>query len=339
MSVAQTPLARLLRAAEPRPAAVHLTPAMLLALQAFDAAYRLGSFRAAAHALHLTPSAISHRIRSLEKLIGESLFTRAHRTVSPTLAGRTLAEATGRAFGELARIAQMGDGHGVQNRLRLAVATTFATSFLIPRVADFMRGNPSIELVIENVAREVDFENEPYDAAINSGSGDWPGLSATELVRIFTMPVCTSALKQRFRLREPADLQRTSLIYVTTYPLAWPLWLERAGLRELKPAQSLWLDSFSASVEAAAEGAGVALGLEPLFAEDENRGRLVRPFSVRQPTGALLANPSPRRRAQSRAPRLQALARPERPSLAGSMNSAHRSSATLLLLCGAAVGN
>src|SRR5262245_382244 len=261
MSVAQTPLARLLRAAEPRPAAVHLTPAMLLALQAFDAAYRLGSFRAAAHALHLTPSAISHRIRSTEKVVGERLFARSHRTVSPTRAGRTLAEATGRAFGELARITQVGESHGVRRRLRLAVATTFATSYLIPRVADFMSGHPDIELVIENVAREVDFDNEPYDAAINSGSGDWPELAATELVRIFTTPVCTQKLKQRLRLKEPADLQRASLIYVTTYPLAWPLWLERVGLRELQPVQSLWVDSFSAGVEAAREGAGVALGL------------------------------------------------------------------------------
>jgi len=286
MSVGETPLARLLRAAEPRPAAVHLTPAMLLALQAFDAAYRLGSFRAAAHALHLTPSAISHRIRSLEKLIGESLFTRSHRTVSPTRAGRTQAQATGRAFGELARVAQMGESHGVQKRLRLAVATTFATSYLIPRVADFMKSDPGIELVIENVAREVDFENEPYDAAINSGGGEWPGLLATELVRIFTTPVCAPALKQRLRLLKPADLQRAPLIYVTTYPLAWPLWLERAGLRELQPAQSLWVDSFGAGVEAAGQGAGVALGLEPLFVGDEQAGRLVRPFSIRQPTGA-----------------------------------------------------
>lgn len=286
MSIADTPLTRLLRAAGPRPAAVHLTPAMLLALQAFDAAYRLGSFRAAAHALHLTPSAISHRIRSLETLVGENLFTRSHRTVSPTRAGRTLAAATGRAFGELARIAQIGESHGMRKRLRLAVATTFATSILIPRVADFMKGNPGIELVVENVQREVDFENEPYDAAINSGGGEWPGLSATELVRIFTTPVCAPATKERFRLSKPSDLRRAPLIYVTAYPLAWPLWLERAGLRELKPAQSLGVDSFAAGVEAAGQGAGVALGLEPLFAEDENVGRLVRPFSIRQPTGA-----------------------------------------------------
>ena len=286
MSVGQTPLARLLRAAEPRPAAVHLTPAMLLALQAFDVAYRLGSFRAAAHALHLTPSAISHRIRSLEKLVGESLFTRSHRTVSPTRAGRTLAESTGRAFGELARIARTGEGHGVQKRLRLAVATTFSTSFLVPRVADFVKRNPGIELVIEHVQRDVDFENEPYDAAINSGSGEWPGLAATELVKIFTTPVCTRAMKQHFKLAKPFDLQRAPLIYVTAYPLAWPLWLERAGIRELQPAQSLWVDSFSAGVAAATQGAGVALGLEPLFAEDEEAGRLVRLFSIRQPTGA-----------------------------------------------------
>jgi Bacterial regulatory helix-turn-helix protein, lysR family len=80
---------RLLRAAEPMPAATRLRPALLLSLQAFDAAVRLGSFKDAAEALHITPSAISHRIRNLEKAMGDTLFSRAHRTVevTPTAAG------------------------------------------------------------------------------------------------------------------------------------------------------------------------------------------------------------------------------------------------------------
>jgi LysR family glycine cleavage system transcriptional activator len=235
--------------------------------------------------------------------------------VSPTRAGRALAAATGRAFGELARIAQTGESHGGHKRLRLAVATTFANSFLIPRVGDFMRSNRAIELIIETVAREVDFENEPFDAAINSGSGDWPGLSATELVRISTTPVCTRFVQQHLKLTKPADLERAPLIFVTTYPLAWPLWLERVGQQEFQPAQSLWVDSFSAGVAAAVQGAGVALGLEPLFAEEEGSGRLVRPFSIRQPTGAywLIHRPG-----DARNPALRAFRRWLTRSLAGS---------------------
>ncbi|MBV9832783.1 MAG: LysR family transcriptional regulator, partial [Alphaproteobacteria bacterium] len=67
------------RAVSPRPAAAELKPATLLSLQAFDAAVRLGSFKAAAAALRLTPSAISHRIGNLERALGKGLFTRSHR--------------------------------------------------------------------------------------------------------------------------------------------------------------------------------------------------------------------------------------------------------------------
>jgi DNA-binding transcriptional LysR family regulator len=282
-----TPLARLLRAAEVHPAAVHLTPAVLLALQAFDVAYRLGSFRAAAHALHLTPSAVSHRIRSLEKLIGEALFVRKHRTIEVTRAGRMLAEVTGHAFSELARVAGAGKAQrGMQRRLRLAVATTFATSWLIPRLSDFLETNAGIEVIVENVTRRIDFENEPYDAAINSGTGDRPGLVATELVRIFTTPVCTPATRKRHRLESPTDLRRVRLIQVTSYPLAWPLWFERAGVDNIHPEQTLWVDDFRSGVDAARHGAGVALALEPLLSQEESVLSLVRPFAIRQPTGA-----------------------------------------------------
>jgi DNA-binding transcriptional LysR family regulator len=98
MAVRTAVAPRLLRAAQPLPAASRLKPTLLLSLQAFDAAVRLGSFKEAAQALHLTPSAISHRIRNLEKAMGGALFVRAHRAVEVTPTGRALARATGRAF-------------------------------------------------------------------------------------------------------------------------------------------------------------------------------------------------------------------------------------------------
>lgn len=69
-------------------AATRLKPVRLLALQACDAAVRLGSFEDAAEALHITSSTISHRIRNLEKGMGDALFTRAHRAVQVMPTGR-----------------------------------------------------------------------------------------------------------------------------------------------------------------------------------------------------------------------------------------------------------
>jgi DNA-binding transcriptional LysR family regulator len=284
-SPARISATRLFKPAEIRPPASGLTPALLLALQAFDAAYRLASFRAAADALHLTPSAVSHRIRHLEQLIGDSLFTRAHRAVQPTSAGRTLAAATGRAFAELARAVSSKDAPGPNTRLRLAVVPTFETAWLIPRVARFLEAHPAVELVIERVSRGIDFDNEPYDAAICGGAGDWPGLRAVPLMRIFTTPICMPEMAQRLVLRDAADLCRATLIHVTSYPLAWRSWFEFAGCAETVPRQTIWVDSFGSAQQAAERGIGVALGLAPLIEESVAGGRLACPLAPRNPTG------------------------------------------------------
>lgn len=276
---------RLLRSAEPLPAAARLKPALLLSLQAFDAVVRLGSFKDAAHVLHLTPSAVSHRIRNLERALNDGLFTREHRAVQLTAPGKALAAATGRAFADLVRATAAVAGAEGHRRLRMAVSPFFASHWLIPRVSKFMAAHPDIELVIENSSRPLDFVNEPFDAAVRVGDGNWPGLSAVHLMEIRTTPVASAAVVKRLKLRKPADLVRAPLIHVTTFPLAWPLWLEQAGVAHVKSKQAIWMDTFGAALHAAEQGVGVALGLEPLFVERERAGALSRPFAFSHPTG------------------------------------------------------
>jgi DNA-binding transcriptional LysR family regulator len=256
-----------------------------LSLQAFDAVVRLGSFKRAAHVLHVTPSAISHRIKNLERALDGGLFIRAHRAVKPTTQGKALAEATGRAFAELVRATAPAAGTRGQRRLRMAVSPFFASHWLIPRVAKFMSAHPEIELVIENSSRPIDFETEPFDAAVRVGDGNWPGLVATHLIEIRTTPVATPAVAKRLKLKTPEDLARAPLIHVTTFPLAWPMWLEQAGAAQVKAKQAISMDTFGAALQAAEQGVGVALGLEPLFQERVRAGALVQPFALSLPTG------------------------------------------------------
>jgi LysR family glycine cleavage system transcriptional activator len=110
------------------------------------------------------PSAIASAI--LEKAMGDTLFSRAHRTVEVTPTGRRLAIATGRAFGELMRATTPLAGSEANRRLRLSISSTFVTAWLIPRIAGFMASHPEIELSIENSNRLLDLENEPFDAGI-----------------------------------------------------------------------------------------------------------------------------------------------------------------------------
>jgi len=272
-------------AVKARPAVTTLTSANLLALHAFEAAYRSGSFRAAADVLHLTPSAISHRIRNLERQIGDQLFVRAHRVVTPTPAGRALAAATGRAFTELARSIARKDAPGARTRLRIAAVPTFETAWLIPRIEGFMASHPNVELVLESVSRAIDFDNEPFDAAICGGAGEWPGMTAVPLMQIYTTPICTPEMVRKLKLRRPSDLRQAILIQVTSFPLAWPLWFKHAGLSDIAPRQSLWVDSFGAAQQAAERQVGVALGLLPLFRERETLGLLARPLTIQCRTG------------------------------------------------------
>jgi len=220
--------------------------------------------------------------------------------------GKALAAVTGRSFADLVRATVPVAGAKSHRRLRIAVSPFFATHWLIPRLSKFMTAHPDIELVIENSSRTLDFANEPFDAAVRVGDGNWPGLTAVHLMEIRTTPVASATVAKRLKLRKPADLVRAPLIHVSTFPLAWPLWLEQAGVANMKPKQAIWMDTFGAALLAAEQGAGVALGLEPLFAEREQAGALRRPFAFSHPTGGYWLVHRP---ADGRNPALRAFSR------------------------------
>jgi DNA-binding transcriptional LysR family regulator len=79
-------------------------------------------------------------------------------------------------------------------------------------------------------------------------------------------------MARQLRLRQPSDIVRAPMIHVVSFPLAWPMWLRQAGVSAAKVKQAIWVDSFESALQLAENGAGVALGLAPLFAERERLG-------------------------------------------------------------------
>src|SRR5262245_17864930 len=159
----------------------------LLALQAFELAARTGSFKTAAEALHLTASAVSHRIAGLEKALGEKLFERGPRGVVLSPAGRQLAATTGRTFGDLARA--LARQSGGSRRLRLSAVPIFASHWLLPRLGQFLAAHPEIELQVEASPRMADMEAGLVDVALRYGDGAWPDVAAEKIMELRSVPV------------------------------------------------------------------------------------------------------------------------------------------------------
>ncbi|QOC22593.1 LysR family transcriptional regulator [Wenzhouxiangella sp. AB-CW3] len=120
----------------------------LKTLPAFEAVARLNSFSLAAGEMNLTQSAISHQIRALEDSLGEELFVRAGRKLSLTEAGEQFLEAVAPALAQIERAAVRLRGSS-DERLRLAVPSSLAVCWLIPRLPQFQRQHPGIEIDLE----------------------------------------------------------------------------------------------------------------------------------------------------------------------------------------------
>jgi DNA-binding transcriptional LysR family regulator len=276
--------------AEHLPLSAQVPGTSLAALQAFDVAFRLESFKAAAKALHLTDSAISHRIRRLEARMGDRLFDRLHRRIHPTAAGEALAAFTGRAFRDLARALDGSHPTSRGGTLRLSVFPLFRSAWLLPRLADFISRHPNIELSITTTTRMTDLQAEAVDAVIRSGGGDWPGLTTMPLMRLQATPIVSPSLTSGGSAASVAALSELPLIQMSEFPQAWPNWFAGQGKPFTRPARTVWVEGFEAAMLAAERGAGIALGLSPLCDASIVAGRLFElPGKEAEPTTCWLA--------------------------------------------------
>ena len=249
-------------------------------LRAFSRVAETLSLKDAAADLHLSPSAVSRQIQSLEALLGVTLFRRLNPGLEVTEEGRRYLDTVNRVLAELRR-AQEGLAPPRSGPLRVSALESFTESWLIPHLSDFERMHPGIELKVEATLRYADFDRDPVDVAIRFGTGPWADLHSEPIVDLTYFPVCNPALGDRSPLREPGDLRSHTLIHVTQTPDAWSEWLRQAGVEGLRPKRSVTYDHLSIALSAAESGHGVALSSDFLCAMRLAAGRLVAPFSVR----------------------------------------------------------
>lgn len=243
-------------------------------LPAFEAVARLGSFLAAAEALYLTPSAISHRIKQLEEHLGQPLFERRHRAVVLTAAGRRYLAVVREALLRLDEASAVLRAPR-RERLRISAAPALGSKWLVARVAEYQQDHPDLEFTLGTATGLGPLLNGEADIGLHYGEEEWPGLLAWKLFEERVFPVCSPTLAAN--LQTPTDLDGVRLL---RHPLlSWSRWFAAAGLRRPEPASGPTYEDALLMLEAAVAGHGVALMAATLAQPYLDEGRLVRPFA------------------------------------------------------------
>ncbi|MDE1182108.1 transcriptional regulator GcvA [Paraburkholderia sp.] len=247
------------------------------ALRAFEAAARHDSFTAAANELNVTHGAISRQVAALEAWLGMQVFHRLGKRVRLTEDGRRYLASIGAAFDSIALATDRLRDTGVVHVLRVNALPTFAMKWLLPRLNQFQRKAPNVELRLSTSNAPVE-TLEGFDVAVRRGPAHWPNCVAGHFLGESEVPVCSPALLQRSPIAVADDLSRHVLLHSDTRPGAWRNWLSAANVKtKCRKKQSF--DHFYLALQAAVDGLGVALGPLPLLDDELASGRLVVPLA------------------------------------------------------------
>lgn len=248
----------------------------LNSLRAFEAAARHLSFTHAAIELNVTHSAISQQVKALEEHLNCQLFVRVSRGLRLTTEGESLLPVLNESFD---RIAGMLDRFAVSHereKLKVGVVGTFATGFLLPRLADFRRCHPCIDLHLSTHNNRVDPAAEGLDYAVRYGNGAWHDTEANFICPAPLGPLCSPALAAE--LRAPADILRFTLLRSYRRD-EWNSWFDAAGAQSPSPTHNVMVfDSSVTMLEAAQAGMGIAIAPVNMFTHQLNSERIVQPF-------------------------------------------------------------
>lgn len=251
----------------------------LSALRAFEAAARHGSFKRAAGELAVTPTAISHQIRSLEEHTGLTLFERRVRKVVLSESGAQLYPVLRDGFdafeAALLRLSQS------KKRARVTISATnaFTVKWLVPRVASFRMLHPEIDLQLHASDEVVDLAHSSADIAIRYGRGPYPGLASEPMFA----DEFAVLVNPKLGVLDPGDLTRFPLIHFEwtrkdPHNPTWEKWFGKAGLPWSTEFGQLRFSDEGHAIQAAVAAQGVALLSLALVTDEIAAGRLEQPF-------------------------------------------------------------
>jgi LysR family transcriptional regulator, glycine cleavage system transcriptional activator len=251
----------------------------LRSLEAFVRVAKLGSAKAAASELSLSPPALSRRIKALEDFMGKSLFDRRSQAMIINGDGVELLAAIEPALDAMAEAIDELSGQGGEYRLRLGVLPLFGSQRLIPRLPELRKLFPKLHIDVDTSGHAENLLGDVVDAAIIIAASVDPKLYSVRLDHNTVYAIASETMAREQKIENPADLAKHTLMVHSDMPLIYDSWRQAMGMPKFKPAALDHMDSGPLMLEAAANGLGVAIMHGSHFS-DAKDPRLTRLFDA-----------------------------------------------------------
>ncbi len=251
----------------------------LRSLEAFVRIAKLGSAKAAASELSLSPPALSRRIKALEDFMGKPVFDRRAQAMILNSDGQALLIAIEPAMDAMAEAIEELSGQNGEYRLRLGLLPLFGTQRLIPRLPELRKLFPKLHIDVDTSAHAENLLGDIVDAAIIIADQVDPRLYSVRLDRNNVYAIASVAMAREQNLKTPADLKDQTVFVHSDMPLIFDAWRMAVGQPKFKPAAIDHIDSGPLMLEAAANGLGVAI-MHGSHLTDAKDDRLTRLFDI-----------------------------------------------------------
>lgn len=251
----------------------------LRSLEAFARVARLGSSKAAAAELALSPPALSRRIKTLEEFMGRTLFERRAQAMVLNKDGESLYAAIEPALDALAIAVEEHSEHGGDFRLRLGVLPLFGSQRLIPRLPELRRRYPKLHIDVVTSGHAENLLGDTVDAAIIIAEDVDDKLYSFRMDRNKVYAIASRRYAEEAGIATPADLAGHTVLIHSEMPDTFNAWRKAVGVPDLRPASIDHMDSGQLMLEAAANGLGVAIMHGSHFS-DAKDPRLTRLFDI-----------------------------------------------------------
>lgn len=241
---------------------------------------RLGSAKAAANELALSPSALSRRVAALEDFTGKRLFTRQHQSMKLTDEGLSFYNAIGPKLEELAEAVEAQIDRGQVLRLHLGVPSLFGGQRLFPRLPELRKLHPRLHIDIDTGAHLEDRVGDTLDAAIILAREPDPAYYRVQLDhnKVYAI-VSTDLAAEIGQVPTIEALSRQTFLIHQDLPESLDAWKRAIGMPGLEAASVDKFDSGQLVLEAAAQGLGIAIMHDDHFRRAHDN-RLARLFDI-----------------------------------------------------------
>ncbi|OUS13570.1 hypothetical protein A9Q97_04710 [Rhodospirillales bacterium 47_12_T64] len=252
----------------------------LSSLRAFEAVFRHNNLTHAAKELNVTHAAVAQQIKRLEEWFGITLSRREGRGVAPTEAGQQLGAELSKSFDIIDDAVNDLKSNTDERPLRVTMTPTFVNFWLMPRLGDFRKKHPDIEILLNANSDVVDLRREEYDLAIRYGNGDWAGFEVEKLMQSYASIVVAPTLLKGVSIKEPHDITKLPWVCdIDDRHSEWNHWLKHHGIEFSKHSAKIHLSSYLTR-DAIRDGQGVGVLPSNWVSEDIENGRLIELFSL-----------------------------------------------------------